>query len=215
MAGGAGKIRPTSFAGNGSGENEAFPEARRQRRQRSIDNEASGLGVAQCVKPVAYLLRVEMWKPVDAKSEVIIGFVQRAGAPRGKAKDGRAAHTDMRDEQGAALAEFGGGDRYFDGFKRDAREFAQPRKRDVKREERRHRRFEGVAEINGQLARSGGATTPRRQHETTTHEAFATWQSELETAIVAARDVIDGGVGPEFDIGGAGGLKEAVNNRLR
>ena len=71
----------------------------------------------------------------------------------------------MRHQQRAALAESCFRNRYFSHFDRNARQLPQPRRLDVKCEQRRHRRFQCVAERNGQLPQRGCPAAARREKQ--------------------------------------------------
>ena len=140
------KRRPSRVARDAGNQNQLFPQARRQRRNRRVDNEPRGLGLTSQLKLGGNRLRTELRHPVQMKGEPVIQFMQVPRAPRRQPQNHRPAQAPVRHQQRATLAQPRAWHRRFNRLDGNSSQLAEPCGLNVKCEQRRHGRFQCVTE---------------------------------------------------------------------
>ncbi len=215
MLGGAREAGPAGIWRNPRSQDEFFPQAARQRREGSIDNESRGLGLASGLELGGDRFGALVRQPIELEGKLISEAVQRSCPPGREPKDHRAAHTPMGNEQGPAFLQFGVRHRCLDRFDRNPGQLPQPGRGNVKCEERRDGRFQRMAERDGQVSRSQPAAPARRQEQPITNECFPIGEPKFKTSLRTPDDSLEAAVCQQFYPRPPGLAQQAINDGLR
>src|SRR6266516_3615492 len=96
---------PSRVGRDAGSQNELFPQTRRQRRNRRVDDKPRGLPLTPRMKFGRNRLRPEARQPVHLKWKPVIQSMQHPRPPRRQPQNHRPAQAPVRQQQGAAFAQ--------------------------------------------------------------------------------------------------------------